>query len=108
MFSVQTQRQVEAHTVREIMTHGEFERDPLWRPLNRHELDDAETKRRLQHWHTPAASGRFDAHWLQAALPADADEKVGRAEDDRCTSGCASECHTLAQPAVQLVSTREI
>jgi hypothetical protein len=55
------------------MTDGEFERDPLWRPLNRHELDEAETKRRLQHWHTPAAQGRMDAYWLRAAPAANND-----------------------------------
>lgn len=57
----------------QVMTHGEFERDPLWRPLNRHELDDAEAKRRFQHWHTPAASDRMDVYWLRAAPPADTD-----------------------------------
>lgn len=57
----------------EVTTRGELERDPLWRPLNRHELDEAETKRRLQHWHTPAAQNPMDAYWLRAARPADTD-----------------------------------
>jgi hypothetical protein len=57
----------------QVMTHGEFEREPLWRPLNRHELDVAETKRRFQHWHTQAAQGRMDVYWLQAAPAADTD-----------------------------------
>lgn len=57
----------------QVMTHGEFERDPLWRPLNPHELGDAERKRHSRHWHTPASHGRMDAYWLRAAPPADTD-----------------------------------
>jgi ribosomal protein S27E len=49
-----------------VLTHGEFQRDPLWRPLHKNELDEAESKRRSQHWHTPAATDRTDVYWLRA------------------------------------------
>ena len=69
----EVQAEVIARIPLEVTARGEVERDPLWRPLNRHELDEAETKRRLQHWHTPATQNRMDAYWLRAAPPADTD-----------------------------------
>lgn len=54
-----------------VMTHGEFRRDPLWRPLSAHERAEAEAKRRVRHWHTTAAQDRMDAYWLRAPLPPD-------------------------------------
>jgi hypothetical protein len=50
----------------EVTTHGEFRRDPLWRPLSKNELDEADSKRRSQYWHTPAATDRTDVYWLRA------------------------------------------
>jgi hypothetical protein len=50
-----------------VMTHGDFKRDPLWRPLNAPELAEAERKRRARHWHTSAAADRLDAYWLRAS-----------------------------------------
>ncbi len=54
-----------------VMTHGEFRRDPLWRPLNAEELAEAETKRRFRHWHTTAAQDRRDVYWLRAPTSPD-------------------------------------
>jgi hypothetical protein len=50
----------------DVTTHGEFQRDPRWRPLSPRELSEAEGKRRSQHWHTPAAHNRSDVYWLEA------------------------------------------
>ena len=48
-----------------VTSHGQFRRDRSWRPLNTQEIAEAEAKRRLQHWHTPAAVDRSDAYWLR-------------------------------------------
>jgi ribosomal protein S27E len=58
-----------------VMTHGEFCRDPLWRPLNAKEVAEAETKRRFRHWHTTAVEDRMDVYWLRA--PASPDHQAG-------------------------------
>jgi ribosomal protein S27E len=50
-----------------VMIHGECRRDPLWRPLNSEELVEAESKRRLTHWHTAAMQDRTDVYWLRTA-----------------------------------------
>ena len=47
-----------------VNTHGELVRDPLWRPLNEGELADADSKRSITHWHTPAVCDRSEVYWL--------------------------------------------
>lgn len=54
-----------------VVTHGEFRRDPLWRPLNAKELAEAETKRRFRHWHATAVQDRMDVYWLRAPASPD-------------------------------------
>jgi len=54
-----------------VMTHGEFRRDPHWRPLSVQEFAEAETKRRVRHWHTIAAQDRMDVYWLRAPVSPD-------------------------------------
>jgi hypothetical protein len=53
----------------DVTTHGEFRRDPRWRPLSPGELTEAEGKRCLQHWHTPAAQDRMDVYWVRDNRP---------------------------------------
>jgi ribosomal protein S27E len=54
-----------------VMTDGEFRRDPHWRPLSAQEFAEAETKRRIRHWHTTAAQNRMDVYWLRAPVSPD-------------------------------------
>lgn len=48
------------------MTHGEYRRDPCWRPLNAAELAEADARRAVEPWHAPAVVARTDAYWLQS------------------------------------------
>jgi hypothetical protein len=47
----------------ECSRHGQFHRDPAWRPLNAREIAAFEEKRTIEHWHTPGITSDRDVYW---------------------------------------------